>query len=82
MSSTESRPDDYFPSMRKISISEALAGVCCVRIDRICEPARLRATYATDDDIAQTAADYAPRRALDGEALFQAAEHDVDAQDH
>jgi len=35
----------------------------------------------TDDDIAKMNVDYpAPRRGLDGEQLFQAAERDVDAE--
>jgi S-DNA-T family DNA segregation ATPase FtsK/SpoIIIE len=60
-------------------ISETLAGVGYVRIDGVREPTRVRAGYVDDDDIAQMSIDYAPRR-LDGEALFQAAEHDVDAE--
>jgi S-DNA-T family DNA segregation ATPase FtsK/SpoIIIE len=63
-------------------VSEALAGVGYVRIDGIREPTRVRAGYVTDDDIAAMAIEYAPRPALDGEALFQAAEHDVDTEVH
>jgi S-DNA-T family DNA segregation ATPase FtsK/SpoIIIE len=63
-------------------ISEALAGVGYVRIDGVREPTRVRAGYVTDPDIAAMAAEYAPRSALDGEALFQAAEHDVDREVH
>ena len=44
------------------------------------EPTRVRAGHVTDDDIAAMVRDYAPRRTLDGEQLFQAAEHDVDAE--
>ncbi|MGH2941736.1 MAG: FtsK/SpoIIIE domain-containing protein, partial [Solirubrobacteraceae bacterium] len=58
-------------------IANALQGVGYVRLDGIREPTRVRAAYVTDQDIAQMAADYAPRQ-LDGEQLFQAAEADVD----
>ena len=61
-------------------VSEALAGVGYMRIDGIREPSRVRAGLVTDDDIAQMATEYAPRRGLDGEALFQAAEDEVDAE--
>jgi hypothetical protein len=40
----------------------------------------VRAGHVTDEDIAAMVRDYAPRRTLDGEALFQAAESDVDAE--
>jgi S-DNA-T family DNA segregation ATPase FtsK/SpoIIIE len=59
-----------------------LQGVGYVRLDGIREPTRIRAGYVTDEDIAVMAAEYAaPRPALDGEALFQAAEHEVDDAD-
>jgi S-DNA-T family DNA segregation ATPase FtsK/SpoIIIE len=62
-------------------IPAALPGVGYVRIDGVREPTRVRAGYVTDDDIAQMTVDYAaPRPGLDGEALFEAAEHDVDAE--
>jgi S-DNA-T family DNA segregation ATPase FtsK/SpoIIIE len=61
-------------------ITRALAGVGYMRIDGIREPTRFRAAYVDDDEIAQMAIDYAPRPRLDGEALFCAAEHDVDAE--
>jgi S-DNA-T family DNA segregation ATPase FtsK/SpoIIIE len=62
-------------------ITRAPAGVRYMRIDGTREPTRFRAAYVDDDDIAQMAVDYAPRR-LDGKALFQAAEDDVDAEVH
>jgi S-DNA-T family DNA segregation ATPase FtsK/SpoIIIE len=62
-------------------IPSALQGVGYVRLDGVREPIRVRASYVTDQDIAAMTADYAaPRPALDGEALFQAAEDDVDAE--
>lgn len=62
-------------------ISAGLQGVGFVRIDGVREPTRVRAGYVTDDDIAKMTVDYAaPQPALDGEALFQAAEGDVDAE--
>jgi S-DNA-T family DNA segregation ATPase FtsK/SpoIIIE len=61
-------------------IPTSLPGVGYIRIDGIREPARVRATYITNDDIKEMVADYAPRRSLDGEQLFQAAEHDVTAE--
>jgi DNA segregation ATPase FtsK/SpoIIIE, S-DNA-T family len=54
-------------------------GVAYVHVDGVREPDRVRAAYPTDEDITQLVADYAPRQ-LDGEQLFQAAEHDVDAE--
>jgi S-DNA-T family DNA segregation ATPase FtsK/SpoIIIE len=62
-------------------IPAGLPGVGYVRIDGVREPTRVRAGYVTDDDIAAMVRDYpAPRRGLDGEQLFQAAEGDVDAE--
>jgi S-DNA-T family DNA segregation ATPase FtsK/SpoIIIE len=61
-------------------IPASLPGVGYVRVDGVREPTRVRAGYITDQDIAAMVRDYAPRRTLDGEALFQAAEGDVDAQ--
>jgi S-DNA-T family DNA segregation ATPase FtsK/SpoIIIE len=61
-------------------IPARLPGVGYVRIDGVREPTRVRAGHVTDDDIAAMVRDYAPRRGLDGEQLFQAAEHDVDAE--
>jgi S-DNA-T family DNA segregation ATPase FtsK/SpoIIIE len=59
-------------------IPASLPGVGYVRIDGVREPGRVRATYITDDEITEMVADYTPRRAaLDGEQLFQAAEHDA-----
>jgi DNA segregation ATPase FtsK/SpoIIIE, S-DNA-T family len=63
-------------------ITKALAGVGYMRIDGTREPTRFRAAYVTDHDIAQMATDYAPRARLDGEALFQAAEHDANREVH
>jgi S-DNA-T family DNA segregation ATPase FtsK/SpoIIIE len=62
-------------------IAESQPGVGYVHVDGVREPTRVRAAYPTNDDIAALVADYAPRR-LDGEQLFQAAEHDVDAEVH
>jgi S-DNA-T family DNA segregation ATPase FtsK/SpoIIIE len=62
-------------------IPNALRGVGYVRLDGVREPIRVRAAYVTDDDIAAMAAEYAaPRPRLDGEALFRAAESDVDGE--
>jgi S-DNA-T family DNA segregation ATPase FtsK/SpoIIIE len=61
-------------------IPASLPGVGYVRVDGVREPTRVRAGHVTDDDIAAMVRDYAPRRTLDGEVLFQAAESDVDAQ--
>jgi S-DNA-T family DNA segregation ATPase FtsK/SpoIIIE len=63
-------------------IPRALPGVGYVRVDGIREPTRVRAGHVKDEDIAAMVAAYAPRRVLDGEALFQAAEHDVDGEVH
>jgi hypothetical protein len=40
----------------------------------------VRAGHVTDQDIAAMVRDYTPRQTFDGEALFQAAEGDVDAE--
>jgi DNA segregation ATPase FtsK/SpoIIIE-like protein len=61
-------------------IPASLPGVGYVRVDGVREPTRVRAGHVTDEDIAAMVRDYAPRRTLDGEQLFQAAEDDVDAQ--
>jgi S-DNA-T family DNA segregation ATPase FtsK/SpoIIIE len=61
-------------------IPASLPGVGYVRVDGVREPTRVRAGHVTDEDIVAMVCDYAPRRTLDGEALFQAAEGDVDAQ--
>jgi S-DNA-T family DNA segregation ATPase FtsK/SpoIIIE len=62
-------------------IPNALRGVGYVRLDGVREPIRVRAAYVTDDDIAAMASEYAaPRARLDGEALFRAAEDDVDGE--
>jgi S-DNA-T family DNA segregation ATPase FtsK/SpoIIIE len=62
-------------------IPAGLPGVGYVRIDGVREPTRVRAGYVGDEDIAKMIIDYAaPRQGLDGEALFQAAEGDVDAE--
>jgi DNA segregation ATPase FtsK/SpoIIIE-like protein len=61
-------------------IPASLPGVGYVRIDGVREPTRVRAGHVTDDDIAAMVRDYTPRRTLDGEQLFQAAEGDVDAE--
>ncbi len=62
-------------------IGKGQQGVGYVRIDGVREPARVRAGYVTDPDIARMVVDYAaPRPRLDGEQLFQAAEQDVDAE--
>jgi S-DNA-T family DNA segregation ATPase FtsK/SpoIIIE len=61
-------------------IPASLPGVGYVRVDGVREPTRVRAGHVTDDDIAAMVRDYTPRHALDGEALFQAAEGDVDAE--
>ena len=61
-------------------IPAGLPGVGYVRVDGIREPTRVRAGHVTDDDIAAMVREYAPRRTLDGEQLFQAAEPDVDAE--
>jgi len=62
-------------------IPNRLPGVGYVRVDGVREPTRVRAAYVTDDDIAAMVAEYpAPRRGLNGEALFQAAERDVDGE--
>jgi len=56
-----------------------LPGVGYVRVDGVREPTRVRAAYVSDDDIAAMVAAYpAPRPGLNGEALFQAAEGEVD----
>jgi S-DNA-T family DNA segregation ATPase FtsK/SpoIIIE len=59
-------------------INAGTPGVGYVRLDGVREPTRVRAGYVTDEDIAAMAAEYRPRGP--GEALFQAAEHDVDAE--
>jgi S-DNA-T family DNA segregation ATPase FtsK/SpoIIIE len=61
-------------------IPASLPGVGYVRVDGVREPTRVRAGHVTDQDIAAMVRDYTPRHTLDGEALFQAAEHDVDAE--
>jgi DNA segregation ATPase FtsK/SpoIIIE, S-DNA-T family len=61
-------------------IPASLPGVGYVRVDGVREPTRVRAGHVTDEDIAAMVCDYAPRRTLDGEALFQAAEDDVNAE--
>jgi S-DNA-T family DNA segregation ATPase FtsK/SpoIIIE len=61
-------------------IPASLPGVGYVRVDGVREPTRVRAGHVTDDDIAAMVRDYTPRQTLDGEQLFQAAEHDVDAE--
>jgi hypothetical protein len=62
-------------------IPAGLPGVGYVRIDGVREPTRVRAGYVTDPDIAKMVVDYpAPRPGLNGEQLFQAAEHDTDAE--
>ena len=62
-------------------IPRSLPGVGYVRIDGVREPLRVRAGKITDEDIAAMVAAYpAPRPGLDGEALFQAAEGDVDRE--
>jgi S-DNA-T family DNA segregation ATPase FtsK/SpoIIIE len=62
-------------------ISTGLQGVGYVRVDGVREPTRVRAGYVTNDDIAKMNVDYpAPRRGLDGEQLFQAAEDEVNAE--
>jgi DNA segregation ATPase FtsK/SpoIIIE, S-DNA-T family len=63
-------------------IPRSLPGVGYVRVDGIREPTRVRAGHVTDTDITAMIADYAPRRTLNGEALFQAAEDDVDGEVH
>jgi S-DNA-T family DNA segregation ATPase FtsK/SpoIIIE len=61
-------------------IPDAQPGVAYVHVDGVREPNRVRAAYPTNDDIKALVADYAPRQRLDGEQLFQAAEHDVDGE--
>ncbi|MGI9100769.1 MAG: FtsK/SpoIIIE domain-containing protein [Solirubrobacteraceae bacterium] len=62
-------------------IPRSLPGVGYVRVEGIREPTRVRAAKITDEDIADMVATYAaPRAGLDGEVLFQAAEHDVDGE--
>jgi S-DNA-T family DNA segregation ATPase FtsK/SpoIIIE len=62
-------------------ISGALQGVGYVRVDGVREPRRVRAGYVTDKDIAAMVRDYAaPRPGLDGKALFDAAEQEVDGE--
>jgi S-DNA-T family DNA segregation ATPase FtsK/SpoIIIE len=61
-------------------IPAALPGVGYVRVDGVREPTRVRAGHVKDEDIAAMVRDYTPRRTLDGEALFQAAEDDVNAE--
>jgi S-DNA-T family DNA segregation ATPase FtsK/SpoIIIE len=62
-------------------IPASMPGVGYVRTDGVREPARVRAAYVTDSDIAAMVIDYsAPRRGLDGEQLFRSAEGDVDAE--
>jgi S-DNA-T family DNA segregation ATPase FtsK/SpoIIIE len=59
-------------------IPPSLPGVGYVRIDGVREPARVRAGYITDQDIAAMIVTYAaPRPILNGEQLFQDAEHDA-----
>ena len=62
-------------------IPRSLPGVGYMRLEGVREPTRVRAGHVTDDDIAAMVATYpAPRPALDGEALLQAAERDVDGE--
>ena len=62
-------------------IPRSLPGVGYVRLEGVREPTRVRASKITDDDIAAMIKEYpAPRAGLDGEALFQAAENDVDGE--
>jgi len=62
-------------------IPRSLPGVGYVRVDGVREPTRVRASKITDEDIAAMVAQYpAPRPGLDGEALFQAAEDDIDGE--
>jgi S-DNA-T family DNA segregation ATPase FtsK/SpoIIIE len=62
-------------------IPASLPGVGYVRVDGVREPSRVRAGYVTDDDIAAIVRDYAaPRPGLDGTALFDAAEQEVDGE--
>jgi S-DNA-T family DNA segregation ATPase FtsK/SpoIIIE len=62
-------------------IPQSLPGVGYVRADGVREPDRVRASHVTDEHIAAMVAQYpAPRPGLDGEALFQAAEGDVDGE--
>jgi DNA segregation ATPase FtsK/SpoIIIE, S-DNA-T family len=62
-------------------IPASLPGLGYVRLDGVREPARVRASYVTDKDIAAMVTAYAPPRPpLDGETLFQHAEHDVSAE--
>ena len=62
-------------------IPNALPGVGYVRVDGVREPTRVRAAYVSDADIAALVAEYpAPWPCLDGEALFRAAEDDVDGE--
>jgi DNA segregation ATPase FtsK/SpoIIIE, S-DNA-T family len=62
-------------------IPAGLPGVGYVRTDGVREPTRVRAGHVKDEDIAAMVRDYpAPRPGLDGEALFQDAEDDVDAE--
>jgi len=62
-------------------IPNRLPGVGYVRVDGVREPTHVRAGYVSDEDIAAMVAAYpAPRRGLDGEALFKAAEGDVDGE--
>jgi S-DNA-T family DNA segregation ATPase FtsK/SpoIIIE len=61
-------------------IKATTQGVGYVRLDGVREPIRVRAGYVTDEEIRAMAAEYAPRRSLDGEALFLAAEGDAAAE--
>jgi S-DNA-T family DNA segregation ATPase FtsK/SpoIIIE len=62
-------------------IPRSLPGIGYVRADGVREPTRVRAGHVKDDDIAAMVAQYpAPRPGLDGEALFAAAERDVDGE--
>lgn len=62
-------------------IGKGQEGVGYVRIDGVREPARVRAAYVTDPDIARMVVEYAaPRPGLNGEQLFKAAENDVAAE--
>jgi len=62
-------------------IPRSLPGVGYMRVEGVREPTRVRAGHVKDDDIATMVATYpAPRPGLNGEQLFQAAEHDVDGE--
>ena len=62
-------------------IPRSLPGVGYMRLEGVREPTRVRAGHVKDEDIAAMVAQYpAPRPGLAGEALFQAAEDDVDGK--